>query len=620
MSLLHYAELALDGNTLRSRQYHDIYYQSGQGFAESDHTFIHANHLPQRFANTDTTFTIGEIGFGSGLNFINSAQHFLKHNHSAILYYCSVEKHPIERQTLETLQRDWPLSDLRQRLYHDYPDNHPGFHYLKPHPRIRLLLLLGEAQTMLDSLQAQVNAWYLDGFAPSKNPDCWHPTLWTTIVQCSAANATLSSFSVARSVRDGLSQAGFQVRKSKGFAGKRDMLQAQLTRPIASPPSWQHYSPPTNLATIAVIGAGIAGATTANALAQHGYRVDVYHNEHHHPAASHVPLAVPYLKPDRTPTPQRRYQLNAWHHALRTYRHLNTLNPEIFTPLPVIDAASDDHNSKRLHAIHAQRLLNEQQWQLQDNALHYLRAGAIQPRPLLNTLLTHPNIALHQQAIGRLTPKPGYHWRVGSQTYSAVILATAWQTTLLPESGIASTLRPIRGQGTLIHSTRKPKHVYCQQRTIIPHPNASCVYVGASFTPNSTDLKPNHQDNQDNLNAYHQYSRQPSLRHLNHFVGIRAASRDYQPLLGPIPIESSIDQAYGKWRQDSKLTIRANIAYHEHLYIHAGLGAKGFTNAFLNADILTAMLNGTPLPIEKHHLAFLLPARVLIKQLIHRQR
>ncbi|WP_072281393.1 tRNA (5-methylaminomethyl-2-thiouridine)(34)-methyltransferase MnmD [Rappaport israeli] len=171
--LLTYANLTIANSAPYNQDYRDIYYQPQNGFEESNHTFIHANHLPQRFANLHAgqAFCIGEIGFGSGLNALNTIDHFLRHARSqSHLHYCSVEKHPIELNTLKTLHQNWCQPQIRAQLYQQYPHNHSGIHTLHLHPRIHLHLLLGDAHDLLPQLHAKIDAWYLDGFAPQQKP------------------------------------------------------------------------------------------------------------------------------------------------------------------------------------------------------------------------------------------------------------------------------------------------------------------------------------------------------------------------------------------------------------------------------------------------------------------
>ncbi len=145
MSLLAYAEIFFHEGNPVNRRFNDIYYHAAQGFAESDHVFIHGNRLLERFhaLSDGQDFTIGEIGFGTGLNLLNASRHFLDlAPERSRLYLISCEKHPIPLTLLRAIHQDWPLLAWRDALYRQYPGNHRGIHFLRLHPRIDLQLLM----------------------------------------------------------------------------------------------------------------------------------------------------------------------------------------------------------------------------------------------------------------------------------------------------------------------------------------------------------------------------------------------------------------------------------------------------------------------------------------------
>ena len=603
--LLEYARLTLDANGQpRSDHYQDIYYNPGAGFAESEHVFINGNRLHERIAQSRGHLTIGEIGYGTGLNFIHTADTFLREAPpDARLHYLSFELHPIATDTLAALKRDWPQPAIRAAVLAQNPHNHPGHHLLKVHPRIHLHLIQGDIRATLSQLRAQIDAWYLDGFAPAKNPACWTPEVLAEIARHSAPNATAATFSAARSVRDALSQAGFHVEKIPGYGTKRDMLTATLSVPPASQPHWTNQ-PAAAAGSIAIIGAGIAGSTTARALAESGRRVVLYHSDAH-PAASHVPLAVPYLNPDSEATPHRPYQIAAWHHAMRA---LQQYPRAIYNPCGVYCHASDDDEQRRQQAILDATLLNESELRGDASTLYYPRGGAIHPPALLAALADHPNIERRQATLSDLRPL---------DEHAAIIHCCGWQTALVPEPALQHAIRPVRGQGSLFNSDTVPDAVHCGDRTLIP--DGAHLYSGASFGPNDHDLAPRSADDDANQRAITARYPDAKLQLQAHYTGIRGASRDYQPLVGAIPDAADVAAKYSALRHDGGKQVARDIAYHPRHYIHQGLGSKGCTQAWLNADILTAILNGTPIPLPAAQLERIVPARYILRALKRNQ-
>ena len=174
-----HADLHFEENgSPRSKSFEDVYFQNGQGLDESNYIFIEQNHLVQRFQSLKKNqhFTVAETGFGTGLNFLNTWQTFIQHaQKDARLTFVSCEKFPIQPEDLETALKQWPeLADLSEQLLAQYPPMLEGFHLLEFGP-VNLLLLYGDAVESLAELTANVDAWFLDGFSPSRNPDMWQP-------------------------------------------------------------------------------------------------------------------------------------------------------------------------------------------------------------------------------------------------------------------------------------------------------------------------------------------------------------------------------------------------------------------------------------------------------------
>jgi tRNA 5-methylaminomethyl-2-thiouridine biosynthesis bifunctional protein len=120
----------------------------------------------------------------------------------------------------------WPSLALESsELLSQYGLLSAGFHRFHLFDnRVVLTLLIGDVNALLPSLHAQVDAWFLDGFSPAKNPDMWCEQLYKTMNDITKKGGTLATFTCAGHVRRGLQENGFQVDKKKGFGKKRSML------------------------------------------------------------------------------------------------------------------------------------------------------------------------------------------------------------------------------------------------------------------------------------------------------------------------------------------------------------------------------------------------------------
>lgn len=296
----------------------------------------------------------------------------------------------------------------------------------------------------------------------------------------------------------------------------------------------------------------------------------------------------------------RHFHLAAWHHLKR---RILPYQSSIDT-LPIVLEATTDADQNRHRAIFQQQLLNEQEWTLSHNGNITLNGlGIIDTPALLTALLNHPNITIHTRSLTALPPTP-------------TILATAWENDLLPPEW-HEQLRPLRGHATLFNATiDEPPAAHCAHYSIFPFPNRKTHYIGSIYHPNCADRTLRPEDNETLLAIIHQRYPHHLIQYHHAFIGIRASTRDYLPLIGALPDPPHLHTQYAKWSKNANHPISISPTYPMPHYIHAGLGSKGTLTAFLGADLLTAIISGTPLPIEKKMLAHLLPNRTIIKNII----
>jgi tRNA 5-methylaminomethyl-2-thiouridine biosynthesis bifunctional protein len=299
-----------------SDHFGDVYFSNDSGLLETEYVFLQHNGLPQRWSSHDRRhFHIIETGFGTGLNFLVTLQHFVRFlaqipTHERILqrlYFTSTEKFPLRHADLANALASWPqLAAESHALLAQYPNTLAGCHRLYfADGAVVLDLWLGD---ILDTLPAlaklhvaaeqdrtnphppnvvsahysaqgvspySADAWYLDGFAPSKNPQMWQDELFQSMAALSRAGTTVATFTSAGLVRRGLQQAGFVVQKTKGFGRKREMAMGMMPAAddiTTTPPSSDTQK------TWLIVGAGLAGLTTALHLVECGLppQVELY--------------------------------------------------------------------------------------------------------------------------------------------------------------------------------------------------------------------------------------------------------------------------------------------------------------------------------------------------------
>ncbi|MCL6415559.1 bifunctional tRNA (5-methylaminomethyl-2-thiouridine)(34)-methyltransferase MnmD/FAD-dependent 5-carboxymethylaminomethyl-2-thiouridine(34) oxidoreductase MnmC [Aestuariirhabdus sp. Z084] len=660
----HQTPIAWDEQGLpRSSLYDDVYFSVSGGLEESRHIFLANNRLSERWQalSENDHFTVAETGFGTGKNFLCCWQLWRQQAPSnARLHFISTEKHPLGRDDLKRTFSLWPeLEPLAQALLHQYPAAWTGIHRLIfDEGRVCLTLCLGDALESLEQLQASVDCWFLDGFAPARNPDIWQPALYMRMSQLSNPNATFSTYTVAGMARRGLVAAGFHVEVAEGCGLKREMLRGFLPRPVESVPSgspWQ-YPANSNLGgrEIVVVGAGLAGASCAYALARRGWKVRVL-EQHSEPAqeASGNPQGVLYTKLSAQGTLLSELVHQGYHFSLALLRQLlpPDQHPLAWSPCGMVQLAYNDKELKRQQQLLNSNLAHPQFFQalnagqLSDKAgvevgvggLYYPNAGWVNPASLCQALLSHPAITLttHWPLTSLEAINPGSGWRLSndrgdSLDSSRVILTTGRDCHSLPQSQYLP-LKSIRGQISYLASGTSnsdsscgqlPRTVLCGEGYIAP-PRLGQVNVGATFNFDSDLRECRDQDHEFNLDLLHRLS--PELhQYLNASLpnitggraNFRTTSPDYLPLVGALVDESAFLETYSRLRKDAKTQFDTPCPYLPGLYVSTAHGSRGLVTCPLAGEMLASEICNEPLPVSLKLHQNLSPNRFLVRQLI----
>ena len=198
----------------------DVYHPAVGALQQAQHVFLLGNELPRRWAGRER-FVVLETGFGLGNNFLATWGAWREDpRRCERLVFVSVEKHPLSREDLARAHAATPLPELAAALRAAWPPATAGLHPLAfDDGRVQLLLAFGDLEALLPQLVATVDAFYLDGFAPARNPAMWAEPLLRRLGRLAAPGATAATWSAARAVRDGLAAAGFAVGSAPGSGG-----------------------------------------------------------------------------------------------------------------------------------------------------------------------------------------------------------------------------------------------------------------------------------------------------------------------------------------------------------------------------------------------------------------
>lgn len=579
-------------------------------------------------------FTIGETGFGTGLNFLAVWDLWRRTAPGrARLHFLSAEKYPLAREDLERAHRPFTeLGALGRRLRGLYPPLYAGFHRLHfDEDRVTLTLLFGEAGDMLEALEARVDAWFLDGFSPSSNPDLWRPEVLNRIGALTSSGGTAASFTVAGAVRSGLEAAGFEVEKAPGFGRKRHMLRARR-RAAKAIPILNADRPPSAL----VVGAGLAGSSAAHALARRGVAVTLIDPDPQlHRAASGNPAGVACPRPAADSSPAGRFHCAAFDYA---ERHAFRVFPEIFDPCGVLELAPDDRSQARFRALAGGRVLPGEALQaltveeasqaagiaLPLPALHYPQGGLVRPARCAASM--RGTAELRSARVLQLAPADrGWTARLDdgeeasadiavlacgmdARTLGAPVPVTAsrGQLSLAPVTAESAALKKVLSFGAYVSPPADGYHIL------------GATYDNAAWPPDEAAQAERTGDHERNYAALRAVLPQFPLAEpgpgLRGRVAFRCTTPDRLPLCGPVPGLPPEFENIGT-RINSELNEPYHSAYRTGLFVFTGLGSRGLSTAPWLGEYLASLACGEPLPAERVVTQLLHPSRFFIRAL-----
>jgi tRNA 5-methylaminomethyl-2-thiouridine biosynthesis bifunctional protein len=564
-----------DEDEPRSGRFDDVYFSRDDGLAETRTVFLQGCGLPEAWAGR-RRFTVAELGFGTGLNIVALLDLWRRTRpEGGRLHIFSIEGFPLTADEARRALSNWPeLADAAHALTEAWPDRTPGFHRVDlPAFNAVLDLAVGDAAWALDQWSGQADAWFLDGFSPALNPGMWSPEVMDGIAARSAPGARLATFTVAGAVRRGLSERGFVVEKKPGHGRKRERLEAWRTDDAAgaSPP------PPGR---VAVVGAGIAGASVARALIAAGIDAVVIEGDRPGAGGSGFPagLATPRLDAG-DPAIAGLYA-----QALERARHLYEATPGAVLDRGVLQLPQAPRDAARFAKIAAQPIWREDAMIVIDAEAAATRLGEPTAEGgllMADARVIHPAAALTAWLAGteivngfatRIT-RDADGWiihdvegRVLARADAVVVTAGWGSADLSPTNG----LTPVRGQAD-----------WCEGPSVLAAawggyvaPTGTGFLYGASHGRGDVSLEPRDAESAQNLDALR--ARLPRLadqveagdRHRR--VAIRATTRDRLPLAGR--------------RADG-------------VYVLTGLGSRGLCAAPLLGEHVAALISGAPSPL-----------------------
>ncbi len=636
-----------DTGSPSSEQYGDVYYNnesSTSGIEESRMVFLDGIGAPDVWQGKDT-FTIVETGFGTGLNFFNTWQLWQQTAATnSRLNFISIENTPLNgEQISKALTPFAEFKQLVEQFLAQYPPRQAGFHNLLfDDESVRLTLMFGDIADILPKLRGGVDAWFLDGFAPSKNPDMWADTLFNEISRLSSQGAKLATFTAASKVRLALEEQGFAVEKQAGFGKKRERITAHLSGKSATRNATRN-----KVKSIAIIGAGVAGATLAHKLQKRGVDVTLL-DRHAKPAqeTSSNPAALISPKLALGNDPYDRLLSLSYLHAVRYYNQFDDL---WLDPRGLVSIAKDADKAKHQEQINSHFKENlgwgnlfsaiskdeiNTKWSLKTkhDGLYFPQAGSIATTSLISQLCN--GIKYIKAEIGGLKHSAD-SWQIEDvdgniiTNTDAVVLACGLNSygTLNPEQ---SPLTPNRGQISIVdddlaehlpslsfgHYLTAPfMGENGQKQRIIGASHTRIEHSEISEIGDNNWQKFDEGDEDIQLDALSKLTGKVQTP-VGYKTGLRATTIDHMPIVGKLGCAEQI-KSLPKNRQKIFPCELDESHRQNNMFIMAGLGARGYQLAPLLAEILASQIVDEPLPADSDIIDAIDPIRFALRRRRH---
>lgn len=435
--------------------------------------------------------------------------------------------------------------------------------------------------------------------------------------------------------------AGFVMEKVPGFGKKREMLRGQFSEAAANANQkktatpWLHRRPPVFSAkTACVIGAGIAGASTAHRLALRGWQVTVFETAEQIAAgASGNPAAIIYPREAAADQQYDSFPQQSYEFALQEFANLPAENQLWHTCgiLKLLDGNQERGRGKE--NLYSSKLLDAAKASekagiaLPHDAHWHPEAGWLDAAAWCRELLSAANITVKTgTTVAKLEPdKNG--WALFDaddrllQTSAIVIIANSLSALSLPQTS-RLPLQSVRGQISLVSPSALSaslKTVICHDGYLTPPLADGKQCLGATFHPEKNDSAVHLSEHAENRDLLREFLPEladslPNIKTWQGRAALRCQSADYLPLLGPIADHDAFIKTYEGLR-DGRREDYPELAALPGLYVNLAHGSKGFSQAALAAEILAAEINHEPAPVSQKVLNALHPMRFWARQL-----
>jgi tRNA U34 5-methylaminomethyl-2-thiouridine-forming methyltransferase MnmC len=223
-------------NTIYNSEVGENYHSRNGALQESRHVFVNSG-LCYYLENSEAlkvsplgedlegaragAVSILEVGFGTGLNFLLSAD--LCAEKKINLQYTGIEAYPLSEQLITQTGYDQYVSaDTWQSFVDSYEKSLSSPVKLHPHCQLQIA-----SCKLLDfQSEKQYDIIYYDAFAAARQPEMWDEAAIAHTIRFLKPGGVFVTYAITGNLKRALKALGCTIEKAPGAAGKREMLRA----------------------------------------------------------------------------------------------------------------------------------------------------------------------------------------------------------------------------------------------------------------------------------------------------------------------------------------------------------------------------------------------------------
>jgi len=614
------------GLETRSLLFDDVFHSIDGKLEEAHFVFIKGNNLLERWEISPKDFTIAELGFGFGISFLVSALEWIKiKNKDCTLNYVGIDGFPISHSDLKKLYDSTEiiskLNNNEKKFLECFLEKYPllikGTHRIDLSDfGIQLTLIFDEIDTALKSNNFFADAWFLDGFSPSKNKEMWSKEIFKEINKKSLTNTTFSTYSVSRQVKDNVEDTNFSYKKIEGFGSKNKMLCGKFIE------NKFHNYP--KFKSVAIIGGGLAGLAQAYALRDKDIKITLFEEKNSlGEGASGNKSAVIMPLISSIMDPLSIFYVSGYLHTIRvldfinknfplnSYNSSGSLRLTSVKKWATVAARFEELGLDKIGEVLTAIEINKRFNLIQNNdGIYFTNGGSAEPKEIIESIKNNytPNTkyVFGTKILNIINEQNKYILSKSdnsTETFDSVIIANAYSCADLNISSWIP-IEKIKGQLFAIKKTsKKITFPICYNGYAIPLMNGEDILIGATYEHNNHEEIFNQDICLDLINRFEANTgekKSDDLKIIDGKVCFRTTSPDRLPVIGPL--------------------LDSNGNLQDGIFLNVGHGSRGMVSCFLAGEIIANLMTNSPLAISNSVLESISPARFRNRSLKRNQK